>query len=89
MFETQKYLELVRERGEAGKALSRVYRGIRRRNLFLMAYANLYANGGALTPGIDRDDTVDGMNALRLPLRDRMRFHCSGFRQYQEVSVRK
>ncbi|MCP4603497.1 MAG: hypothetical protein GY847_23765 [Proteobacteria bacterium] len=66
MLETQKYLELVRERGEAGKELSRVYRGIRRRNLFLNAYANLYANGGALTPGIDPDDTVDGMSVKRI-----------------------
>lgn len=31
-----------------------------------MAYANLYANGGALTPGIDRDDTVDGMSVKRI-----------------------
>jgi retron-type reverse transcriptase len=66
MLETQKYLELVRKRGEAGEELSRVYRGIRRPELFLMAYANLYANDGALTPGIDAGDTVDGMSQQRI-----------------------
>jgi group II intron reverse transcriptase/maturase len=66
MLDTQKYLELVRNRGKGGKELSRVYRGIKRKGLFLRAYANLYANDGALTPGIDPHDTVDGMSVRRI-----------------------
>jgi group II intron reverse transcriptase/maturase len=33
-----------------------------------MAYANLYANKGALTPGVDPEDTVDGMSLKRIEL---------------------
>ena len=35
---------------------------IRNRDLFLTAYGKLYANKGAITPGIDPEDTVDGMS---------------------------
>ncbi len=66
MLDTQKYLELVRKRGKDEKELSRVYRGVRHKGLFLKAYANLYANDGALTPGIDPNDTVDGMSLKRI-----------------------
>ena len=52
MLDTQNYLLLVRRRGEAGLELSRVYRNMRRKELFLLAYSNLYANQGATTPGI-------------------------------------
>jgi hydroxyacyl-ACP dehydratase HTD2-like protein with hotdog domain len=44
MLDTHEYLALVRRRGEAGLELSRVYRNMRRRELFLLAYSNLYAN---------------------------------------------
>ena len=33
-----------------------------------MAYANLYANKGALTPGTDPKDTIDGMSIKRIEL---------------------
>ena len=62
----QKYLEIVRRRGEAGVELRKVYKIIRCRELYLMAYANLYANTGALTPGTDPNDTVDGMSLGRI-----------------------
>jgi hypothetical protein len=42
MLDTQNYLQLVRRRGEAGLGLSRVYRNMRRKELFLLAYSNLY-----------------------------------------------
>ena len=66
MLDTQKYLTLVRRRGEAGLELSRVYRNMRRKDLFLLAYSNLYANRGATTPGIDPKDTIDGMSLERI-----------------------
>ncbi len=66
MLETQDYLTLVRRRGETGQELSRVYRNMRRKELFLFAYSNLYANKGAMTPGIDSKDTVDGMSLERI-----------------------
>ena len=42
MLDTQNDLLLVRRRGEAGLELSRVYRNMRRKELFLLAYSNLY-----------------------------------------------
>jgi group II intron reverse transcriptase/maturase len=66
MSQTHNYLDLVRRRGEQGLELNKVYRMIRQRELYLHAYANLYANKGALTPGIDPEDTVDGMSLERI-----------------------
>ncbi len=66
-FETQKYLEIVRERGKRQVELKEVYQNItRRKELFLMAYAKLYANKGALTPGTNPEDTADGMSLKRI-----------------------
>ena len=65
--EAQKYLEIVRKRGERKAELKQVYENIRRRKeLFLVAYQNLYANKGALTPGINLEDTIDGMSLKRI-----------------------
>lgn len=66
MLDTHNYLTLVRRRGEAGLELSRVYRNMRRKELFLLAYSNLYANTGATTPGIDPHNTIDGMSLERI-----------------------
>jgi retron-type reverse transcriptase len=66
MTNAQRYLEIVRRRGENRKELRKVYRNMRNRELFLMAYANLYANDGATTPGINPNDTVDGMSIRRI-----------------------
>ncbi|MCI0561962.1 MAG: reverse transcriptase domain-containing protein [Nitrososphaera sp.] len=66
MLETQKYMEIVRSRGERKLPLNRVYRLIRQRDLFLTAYGKLYANKGAMTPGVNPEDTVDGMSLKRI-----------------------
>lgn len=62
----QAYLEIVRSRGERRLELERVYRNIRNRELFLMAYGKLYANAGATTPGTDPNDKVDAMSLKRI-----------------------
>ncbi|MGD9382297.1 MAG: reverse transcriptase domain-containing protein [Candidatus Thorarchaeota archaeon] len=65
--EAQKYLEIVGKRGEADSTLKRVYYNIvTNEELYLQAYANLYANKGAMTPGTDPDNTVDGMSITRI-----------------------
>ena len=66
MRDAQRYLELVRSRGERSLELKRVYRNLQNKELFLMAYTKLYANEGALTPGTDPEDTVDGMSLQRI-----------------------
>ena len=60
------YLEVVRSRGERRLELRRVYRNLQKRELFLGAYAKMYANKGALTPGVDPEDTIDGMSLKRI-----------------------
>lgn len=66
MLSAQKYIEIVRSRGERKLPLNRVYRMIRHRDLFLAAYGKLYANRGATTPGVNPEDTVDGMSLERI-----------------------
>lgn len=67
LLEAQKYLEIVRNRGTAQAELRRVYYNIAtNKELFLKAYANLYANDGAMTPGVNAKDTVDGMSLKRI-----------------------
>jgi group II intron reverse transcriptase/maturase len=67
LFEAQKYLEIVRKRGKAKSELKRVYYDVAtNEDLYLKAYANLYANKGAMTPGINAEDTVDGMSVKRI-----------------------
>ena len=66
MQDAQTYLEIVRSRGERRLELRRVYRNLRNGGLYLRAYAKLYANQGALTPGTDPSDTVDGMSLKRI-----------------------
>jgi group II intron reverse transcriptase/maturase len=65
--EAQKYLEIVGKRGKADSKLERVYYNIAtNEERYLLAYANLYANKGAMTPGTTPDDTVDGMSVERI-----------------------
>jgi group II intron reverse transcriptase/maturase len=61
-----KYLSIVRKRGEAGKPLERVYRIMRKPEILQLAYMNLYANQGAMTPGPDPEDVIDGMSMERI-----------------------
>jgi hypothetical protein len=67
MLNAQNYIELVHNRGQRGLELKRVYRNIiLRKDLFLNAYGKLYSNKGAMTPGVDPDDTVQGMSVKRV-----------------------
>lgn len=63
---TQTILEMVHHRGQQGLDLERVYRLLYNEELYLAAYGKLYANEGALTPGIDPHDTVQNMNRQRI-----------------------
>lgn len=63
---TQTILEIVHQRGEKGLPLERVYRLLYNKNLYLTAYGNLYSNRGALTPGVEPEDTVEGMSLERI-----------------------
>ncbi len=58
-------LDVIRERGRRGLPLERVYRQLYNPQLYLMAYANLYGNAGAMTPGTT-GETVDGMSLAKI-----------------------
>lgn len=61
-----KTIEIAKKWGEQKEPLKRVYRKLCDRNLYLAAYGKLYANKGAMTPGVDPNDTVDGMSLARI-----------------------
>lgn len=66
MIQAQKFIETVHKLGTQKYELEKVYRRIQDRELFLVAYGNLYANEGALTPGVNPNDTVEGMSTDRI-----------------------
>jgi group II intron reverse transcriptase/maturase len=58
-------LGIIRDRGKWGLPLKRVYPLLYNPNLYLRAYAHLYANQGAMTPGTT-PETVDGMSRAKI-----------------------
>lgn len=66
MAANHKFIDIVHKCSRKGHTLEGVYRRIQDRDLFLTAYGNLYSNQGALTPGIEPYDTVDGMSLERI-----------------------
>ena len=60
MRSAEKILGIIRERGKRGLPLEDIYRQLYNPTLYLMAYARLYSNEGAMTRGTT-SETVDGM----------------------------
>lgn len=58
-------LDIIRAHGRQARPLERVYRLLYNPDLHLRAYARLYANRGALTPGAT-SETVDGMSRAKI-----------------------
>jgi group II intron reverse transcriptase/maturase len=58
-------LAVIRHRGERGLPLDRIYRSLFNPELYLLAYANLYSNQGAMTKGTT-PETVDGMSLAKI-----------------------
>jgi retron-type reverse transcriptase len=58
-------LGIIRARGTRGSPLTRVYSLLYNPDLYLCAYAKLYANRGAMTPGT-APETVDGMSRAKI-----------------------
>ena len=47
-------LSVLRDRGRKGLPCNALYRQMFNRNLYLLAYGNIYSNQGAMTPGVKR-----------------------------------
>src|SRR5947209_14992597 len=58
-------LGVLRERGRRGLPLDELYRQLFNPQLYLLAYGRIYANHGALTPGVT-SETVDGMSLEKI-----------------------
>ena len=65
MQNTETVLSVIQERGKRGLKLERLYRQLFNPEWYLVAYAKLYPNKGALTPGTT-NETVDGMSLKKI-----------------------
>ena len=54
-------LNVLRERGRKGLPCTQLYRQLFNKELYLLAYGNIYSNQGAMTPGAS-EETADGMS---------------------------
>lgn len=56
---------VMQERGKKGQPVERLYRMLFNKELYLQAYAKLYPNKGAMTPGVT-PETADGMSMEKI-----------------------
>src|SRR5438876_1564759 len=54
-------LSVLRDRGGKGLPCTQLYRQMFNKDLYLLAYGNIYSNQGAMTPGAS-EETADGMS---------------------------
>jgi hypothetical protein len=58
-------LGVLRERGRRGLPCEQLYRQMFNKDLYLLAYGNIYSNQGAMTPGAG-EETADGMSEEKI-----------------------
>ncbi len=58
-------LGVLRERGRKGLPCTQLYRQLFNRDLYSVAYGNIYSNQGAMTPGAS-EETADGMSEKKI-----------------------
>jgi group II intron reverse transcriptase/maturase len=58
-------LNVLRERGRKGLPCAQLYRQMFNKDLYLLAYGNIYSNQGAMTPGGSKE-TADGMSEEKI-----------------------
>ena len=58
-------LAVLRERGRRGLPCDELYRQLFNPQWYLLAYGRIYANQGAMTPGVTQE-TVDGMSLAKI-----------------------
>src|SRR5215472_1434770 len=65
MQKAETVLGVLHERGRKGLPCDELYRQMFNKELYLLAYGNIYANQGAMTRGAT-DETVDGMSEEKI-----------------------
>ena len=89
MQDAETVLEVLRERGRKGLPLTQLYRQMFNKNMYLLAYGNIYSNKGAMTPGAS-GGTADGMSeAVVDEIIDFMRFERYRFAPARRVYIPK
>ncbi|MFF5011601.1 reverse transcriptase domain-containing protein [Streptomyces phaeochromogenes] len=82
-------LGVLRERGRRSLPCSELYRQLFNPQLYLMAYGRIYANHGAMTPGVT-SETVDGMSQRKINrIIEAMRHERYRFRPVRRVHIPK
>jgi hypothetical protein len=61
----EKVLGIVGVRGKKNLPIERIYRMLYNKELYLVAYQNIYSNEGAMTEGIN-GETVDSMSLKKI-----------------------
>ena len=65
MQDAEVVLDVLRERGRKGLPCTQLYRQMFNKDLYLLAYGNIYSNQGAMTPGASAE-TADGMSEAKI-----------------------
>jgi hypothetical protein len=82
-------LGVLRERGRRGLPCDELYRQLFNPQLYLLAYGRIYANHGAMTPGVTQE-TVDGMSQAKIGrIIDAIRHERYRFRPARRVHIPK
>lgn len=82
-------LGVLRERGRHGLPCDELYRQLFNPQLYLLAYGRIYANHGAMTPGVT-SETVDGMSQRKIDgIIEAMRHERYRFRPVRRVHIPK
>ena len=82
-------LGVLRERGRRGLPCEELYRQLFNPQLYLLAYGRIYANKGAMTPGVTQE-TVDGMSLGKIGrIIDAMRHERYRFRPVDCISRKR
>ena len=82
-------LEVLRERGRRGLPCNELYRQMFNPQLYLLAYGKIYANQGAMTPGVT-EETADGMSLEKIGvIIDAMRHERYRFSPVRRIHIPK
>ena len=89
MQEAAVVLSILRERGRKGLPLTQLYRQMFNKNLYLLAYGNVYSNQGAMTPGAS-EETADGMSEGKIDqITELMRYERYRFAPARRIYIPK
>jgi group II intron reverse transcriptase/maturase len=82
-------LGIIRERGRKGLPCDELYRQMFNKDLYLLAYGSIYANQGAMTPGVS-SETADGMSEGKIEeIIELMRFERYRFSPARRIYIPK